>query len=927
MYLYALDDEVEELEVELAALTGQARLNLLVATAWHLRQRESRKALQLADEADNLLRNSTLTVEQRRAARARLAIVRAEVAALYGEFDKTERLLAEAKHGFSAGADVLGEGDTLLVEMTAALEQGQMQRAMSASRGAQACYERGGDSLRASIALAWHIYLESFSAPLSCAALLDELMADPDLPKHAALEALIAAARGETRFSPELTRSAVLFFHSSEIARQAGMIRLAIMAASNAGAALLKLGDFDEAAACYDWAVSRARQTGWPALIGFSLIRLGELLRHLGQLEQSHVVLLEALQGFATTKSGISKAVAYGELAHTLLERGMATEAAATFETAIALYREAGSRNSLAEHLICHARALSTAGDPVAALRTISEARGLIDQLGYEALGVELAEALAEIHGRHDLALPAEMEAPNATLHYLESALQVGATQEGWLAPSKLLLALGEAWSNVGEGKKAFAYAKQAIAADQRDRHKQAANWATLMQVRHETERAKAAAEHHQQLAATLTETSHTLDLLSKIGQELTANLNPEKVCNALHRHLGTLLDASHLSIWLLARNGDALELCHHVENGLSVPNNSAAFDKDIDKARQCIAVGQEVLLDLDTEPAVEGRGQSLALDMPIRTALFGPLVVGDRVLGAMSIKSSHQSAYGERQRLIFRSLCAYGAIALDNANAHRDLQETQKKLRQALLELEDASLTDPLTGLRNRRFLAQNIEADVALSVRSYQECAADGIAQSKDGDLLMFLVDLDHFKQVNDKYGHAAGDAILVQIKQRLQQVFRDSDYLIRWGGEEFLIVARNTSRERAEELAERVRTVVAAESFDLEGGVSLYQTCSIGFACYPFVTEQPKAIGWQDVIDIADIALYIVKYAGRNGWAGLFGEQHAWPELLLCTLKSDPKATIQNRALRLRSSKSEVEIQHALDQVAPSAMEDNS
>lgn len=124
---------------------------------------------------------------------------------------------------------------------------------------------------------------------------------------------------------------------------------------------------------------------------------------------------------------------------------------------------------------------------------------------------------------------------------------------------------------------------------------------------------------------------------------------------------------------------------------------------------------------------------------------------------------------------------------------------------------------------------------------------------------------------------------------------------------GGEEFLIIARGTSRAVAEELAERVRLVVAEQNFHIEGDLFIAQTCSVGFACFPFVTAHPRAISWQDVVDIADIALYAVKHAGRNGWVGLFAEEHAWPELLLCTLKSDPKGAILNRELRLSTNKS--------------------
>lgn len=138
-------------------------------------------------------------------------------------------------------------------------------------------------------------------------------------------------------------------------------------------------------------------------------------------------------------------------------------------------------------------------------------------------------------------------------------------------------------------------------------------------------------------------------------------------------------------------------------------------------------------------------------------------------------------------------------------------------------------------------------------------------------DADLIFFLFDIDHFKQVNDEHGHAAGDAVIVQMCGRLVEVFRDTDYLVRWGGEEFLVVARGTARTHAAELAERARAAVADQPFALDDDRLLSKTCSIGFCSFPLSTQHASTLRWDAVVNISDAALYAVKNAGRNGWLG--------------------------------------------------------
>ena len=194
---------------------------------------------------------------------------------------------------------------------------------------------------------------------------------------------------------------------------------------------------------------------------------------------------------------------------------------------------------------------------------------------------------------------------------------------------------------------------------------------------------------------------------------------------------------------------------------------------------------------------------------------------------------------------------------------------ELQALVDERTAELREASLTDTLTGLRNRRYLELRLPDDLRLCLRRYETAA--GVLPSPDADLVLMLLDLDHFKRVNDLYGHSAGDAVLVQLAERLRRVFRDTDSLVRWGGEEVLILVRGTRREDAAELAARACAAVREPAFELGAGRSLQVTASIGFVAFPLDRQHPRAWDWQDCLTLADSALYAAKARGRDGYVG--------------------------------------------------------
>lgn len=199
----------------------------------------------------------------------------------------------------------------------------------------------------------------------------------------------------------------------------------------------------------------------------------------------------------------------------------------------------------------------------------------------------------------------------------------------------------------------------------------------------------------------------------------------------------------------------------------------------------------------------------------------------------------------------------------------YRRVRETHQKLEASHLQLQAQSERDPLTNLANRRHF-QAVMTTL---------CAEGGF----EGALL--LVDIDHFKHVNDVHGHAAGDEVLVEVAKRLNDAVRADDLVVRWGGEEFLILAPRAANEQAEQMAARVLRILGQTPIVVGAATqahSLRVTASIGYGRFPlppYGTEVP----WEQAVNLADMALYTAKNQGRNRAVGIVSSSAATAEAL--------------------------------------------
>jgi diguanylate cyclase (GGDEF)-like protein len=207
----------------------------------------------------------------------------------------------------------------------------------------------------------------------------------------------------------------------------------------------------------------------------------------------------------------------------------------------------------------------------------------------------------------------------------------------------------------------------------------------------------------------------------------------------------------------------------------------------------------------------------------------------------------------------IAASAVALLTLAVAGVLLHR-LRSAGRRLQEGNALLQTQSERDPLTQLANRRHLQRVMQPE-------------DGSdPPTCEGSLL--LIDLDHFKRVNDRHGHAAGDAVLVEVARRLRAALRDEDLVVRWGGEEFLVVAQAMSQDQTEALAQRLLTTIGGTAVPLPGGSDdsagapgqVHVTASIGYACFP--TEPTRLdVAWPHALDLVDTALYLAKAHGRN------------------------------------------------------------
>jgi len=294
----------------------------------------------------------------------------------------------------------------------------------------------------------------------------------------------------------------------------------------------------------------------------------------------------------------------------------------------------------------------------------------------------------------------------------------------------------------------------------------------------------------------------------------------------------------------ILFEFGEALANAGDARGALDLYNRERALSAELMRVNRSIA-----LKDLQTRNDADARQRDIEL------------------LGRDNALKTEALANRDLLQRIWWLLAAVMALAsVLVVMLYRRVRETNRRLAASHVQLQAQSERDPLTNLANRRHF-QTVMAQLGKQPGGFE------------GALL--LVDIDHFKHVNDVHGHAAGDQVLVEVAKRLNDAVRNDDLVVRWGGEEFLILAPRAAPEQADQMAARVLRTLGATPIDI-GSTALRVTASIGYARFPLPPYNAE-VPWEQAINLADMALYTAKNQGRNRAIGITSTTAPTPEAL--------------------------------------------
>jgi diguanylate cyclase (GGDEF)-like protein len=857
MQLYATNDDIARLEDALLGLAGPARAGTLVQLAWHLRQRDIHRAVILAKEAESQAVGAGPSIQMW------LLLTRAECALHGAQLDLADKLAAQAS---TQALDDVSSGDAAHLRARIREARGQRDDELAFRHKAIEFHRASGDRERYAHARAALLLSAGFGDPVHLGEELRAIRAEFPEPSRA-LSAHFEFVDGIAAFQRGAFLDAVPILAKAHAeCDAAGLIEQSLRAGLGLASAYSNLGDREACCNLCESLLARTRLLGWPRMVSHALANLARQLADSGEAQNAVELLHEARELIADQPRSRGFAIATYYLGDALLALGKNDEALQYLKHSEDLMRDLGAKPEIACLQAVEAQALSRLGRPEQALARAESALAIARESKARLWEVEALRSLAEIHATHCIAAPDGTRAEALPVRLLDEALAVVKSIGGHHEKSQLYAEIARAHEANGDIAAALSAERTARAEQTAEAHIRAANIALLAQVRYQTEQQRLEVQHQHSLleaeaarAKELEASLETLAHLGHIGQQITARHDVESILNALQRHVGNMADMHYIGVSLLNKDGTALRR-RGLENGQPIADVEFPLNDPASIAARCARERREILIEREEG---ELATSNIPGTLPSWTLWFGPLIAQDKLLGVLTIQSRKVRAYGERELLVFRTLSAYAAVALANAEVYRELEAANARLRMAEAELRALATTDSLTGIPNRRSFLAGAEAELERSRRTGKLPA-------------LILGDLDSFKKINDTLGHPAGDMVLTAVAVLLATLKRNIDTVGRMGGEEFALLLPESDLEAAIAAAERLRQAIEDAPLMWEGR---HVSVTMSFGCAVLAREgpidmSPAEMLFEELFKLADQALYDAKHQGRNRIVGRVG-----------------------------------------------------
>ncbi|NVJ60911.1 MAG: diguanylate cyclase [Gammaproteobacteria bacterium] len=341
--------------------------------------------------------------------------------------------------------------------------------------------------------------------------------------------------------------------------------------------------------------------------------------------------------------------------------------------------------------------------------------------------------------------------------------------------------------------------------------------------------------EYNLLLEKQVEQRTRDINTLADIGRDIVSVLEIDDLSEHLYHHINRSLEINVVGIGVYDPANELVRFEKSHENGKALPTFSKPMDTTAELAAWCVHYGKEVVMQ-----CYEDRNNYLTtteksqIGERMESIIYIPIVSrNESKLGCITIQSSKVNAFTEEDLQFIRTIANYTSIALDNTIAHH--------------ELKRISFTDYLTDLPNRRAFLEQSRYQISINNRSVQPIS-------------FAIADIDNFKTLNDTYGHDSGDIVLQRVAKIFRSALRTQDLIARWGGEEFVFMLPNTDCHGAKIALEKARKSLEKETFLLKDQ-ELRVTSTFGICQYK------NKLSIEEIIDLADRALYTGKESGRN------------------------------------------------------------